>query len=77
MDWWAARLTRGGVLGRANADDADVLCAGGTEQVLGCGVRLPWTLSTFLRSFCWGHVRQLDLVSREVLARLRTVSGCD
>ena len=36
----------------------------------------PWaarsrrsTLGTFLRSFRWGHVRQLDRVSRELLAR--------
>ena len=27
------------------------------------------TLGTFLRSFRWGHVRQLDRVSRELLAR--------
>ena len=26
-------------------------------------------LGTFLRSFRWGHVRQLDRVSRELLAR--------
>ena len=50
-------------------DDADVLRAGGTEQVLGCTVKAPSTLGTFLRSFQWGHVRQLDRVSREALAR--------
>ena len=50
-------------------DDADALRAGGTEQVLGCVVKAPSTLGTFLRSFRWGHVRQLDRVSREVLAR--------
>ena len=32
-------------------------------------VKAPSTLGTFLRSFRWGHVRQLDLVSRELLAR--------
>ena len=42
----------------------------GTEQVLGCVVKAPSTLGTFLRSFQWGHVRQLDRVSREVLARV-------
>ena len=31
--------------------------------------RAPSTLGTFLRSFRWGHVRQLDRVSRELLAR--------
>ena len=50
-------------------DDADTLRAGGTEQVLGCAVKAPSTLGTFLRSFRWGHVRQLDRVSRELLAR--------
>ena len=49
-------------------DDADVLRAGETEQVLGCKVKAPSTLGTFLRSFRWGHVRQLDRVSRELLA---------
>ena len=50
-------------------DDADALRAGGTEQALGCAVKAPSTLGTFLRSFRWGHARQLDRVSREVLAR--------
>ena len=50
-------------------DNADALRAGGTEQVLGCAVKAPSTLGTFLRSFRWGHVRQLDRVSRELLAR--------
>ena len=50
-------------------DDADALRAGGTVGVLGCVVKAPSTLGTFLRSFRWGHVRQLDRVSRELLAR--------
>ena len=50
-------------------DDADALRAGETAQVLGCAVKAPSTLGTFLRSFQWGHARQLDRVSREVLAR--------
>ena len=50
-------------------DDADALRAGGTNRVLGCVVKAPSTLGTFLRSFRWGHVRQLDRVSRELLAR--------
>ena len=48
--------------GRANAgdkalaggdciDDADALRAGETERVLGCTVKAPSTLGTFLRSF--------------------------
>ena len=50
-------------------DDADALRAGGTAGVLGCAVKAPSTLGTFLRSFRWGHVRQLDRVSRQLLAR--------
>ena len=50
-------------------DDADVLRTGGTASVLGCVVKAPSTLGTFLRSFRWGQVRQLDRVSRELLAR--------
>ena len=50
-------------------DDADVLRTGGTDRVLGGTVKAPSTLGTFLRSFRWGHVRQLDRVSRELLAR--------
>ena len=50
-------------------DDADALRAGGTVGVLGCAVKAPSTLGTFLRSFRWGHVRQLGRVSRELLSR--------
>ena len=50
-------------------DDADVLRTGGTAGALGGTVKAPATLGTFLRSFRWGHVRQLDRVSRELLAR--------
>ena len=56
-------------------DDADVLRAGGTARVLGCVVKAPSTLGTFLRSFRWGHVRQLDRVSRELLARARAAGA--
>ena len=50
-------------------DDADVLRTGSTAGTIGCVVKAPSTLGTFLRSFRWGHVRQLDRVSRELLAR--------
>ena len=50
-------------------DDADAPRSGSTGRVLGCVVKAPSTLGTFLRSFRWGHVRQLDRVSRELLAR--------
>jgi hypothetical protein len=50
-------------------DDADALRAGATQRVLGFKVKAASTLGTFLRSFRWGHVRQLDAVSRQLLAR--------
>ncbi len=50
-------------------DDAAVLLAGGTGRVLGFTVKAASTLGTFLRSFRWGHVRQLDRVSRHLLGR--------
>ena len=56
-------------------DDADVLRTGGTARALGGTVKAPSTLGTFLRSFQWGHVRQLDRVSRELLARAWSAGG--
>ena len=50
-------------------DDANALRAGGTGRILGFAVKAPSTLGTFLRSFRWGHVRQFDRVSRELLGR--------
>jgi len=50
-------------------DDTDALRAGGTGRVLGFRVKAASTLGTFLRSFSWGHGRQLDRVSRELLKR--------
>ena len=52
-------------------DAADALRSGSTGRVLGCVVKVSSTLRTFLRSFRWGHVRQLDRVSRELLAGAR------
>ena len=57
-------------------DDVDALRSGGSAAVLGHRVAAPSTVGTFLRGFGWGHVRQLDAVSREVLARAwRAVTG--
>ncbi len=50
-------------------DDVDALRAGATQAVLGHRVAAPSTVGTFLRSLRWGHARQLDAVSRELLAR--------
>jgi hypothetical protein len=50
-------------------DDADVLRTGATSRVLGHRVMAPSTLGTFLRSFTFGHIRQLDQAAGAILAR--------
>jgi len=50
-------------------DDVAALRAGGTAGVLGFAIKAASTLGTFLRSFRWGHVCQLDAVTRHLLAR--------
>ncbi|MEX1169154.1 MAG: IS1380 family transposase, partial [Chloroflexota bacterium] len=62
-------LVMSALAGGDSIDDADALRAGGTSRILGFTVKAASTLGTFLRSFRWGHVRQLDRVSRELLAR--------
>src|SRR5262245_33316655 len=56
-------------LGADSIDDCDLLRAGGTAALLGHRAMAPSTLGTFLRSFTFGHVRQLDRVLAETLAR--------
>jgi Transposase DDE domain group 1 len=50
-------------------DDCDRLRAGATGSVLGHRVLAASTVGTFLRSFSFGHARQLDRVSLATLAR--------
>jgi hypothetical protein len=57
------------LLGADCIDDCDVLRAGRTEAVLGHRPMAPSTLGTFLRSFTFGHVRQLDRVLGQTLRR--------
>lgn len=57
------------VAGGDSIDDADVLRAGATGQILSHRVMAPSTLGTFLRSFTFGHVRQLDKVAETILRR--------
>jgi Transposase DDE domain group 1 len=57
------------LVGGDSIDDADVLRAGDSGQLLGHRVLAPSTLGTFLRSFTFGHVRQLDAVLDVALAR--------
>ena len=51
------------VAGGDAIDDADVLRTGRTQEILGHRVMAPSTLGTFLRSFTFGHIRQLDRVA--------------
>ena len=65
----AMTLVHSALAGGECIDDAAALRAGQTAAVLGHELRAPSTLGTFLRSFTWGHVRQLDHVAGELLAR--------
>ena len=49
--------------GGSHIDHADMLRAGATESVVSHRVMAPSTLGTFLRSFTFGHVRQLEAVN--------------
>jgi hypothetical protein len=57
------------IAGGSHIDHADVLRAGATERVLGHRVMAPSTLGTFLRSFTFGQVRQLEAVIGMALTR--------
>jgi Transposase DDE domain group 1 len=50
-------------------DDVELLRCGSTGSVLGHRVMAASTVGTFLRAFTFGHVRQLDKVTAQVLAR--------
>jgi Transposase DDE domain group 1 len=50
-------------------DDVELLRAGSTASVLGHRVMAASTVGTFLRAFTFGHVRQLEKVTGEVLTR--------
>src|ERR1700757_2550172 len=57
------------LLGADLIDDCDLLRAGRTRRLLGGWVPAPSTLGTFLRAFTFGHVRQLDKLLGDTLAR--------
>jgi Transposase DDE domain group 1 len=62
-------LVAGMAAGADSIDDMDVLRHGAMAELFG-GVRAPSTLGSFLRSFTWGNVRQLDAVARQFLVSL-------
>jgi len=65
-------LTHAMIAGGTHIDHADMLRAGSTASVLGHRVMAPSTLGTFLRSFTFGHVRQLEAVNGRTLERAWT-----
>ncbi len=65
----AMTLVHSALSGGDSIADADALRAGDTQAVLGHVVLAPSTLGTFLRSFTWGHARQLDAVAGDLLTR--------
>src|SRR5665648_573466 len=75
-----AALVAGMVAGADTIDAMDLLRHGGMGRVFTAG-RAPSTLGTFLRSFTFGHVRQLDAVASRLLvnlaARAPLLAGAD
>ncbi len=61
--------------GGSHIDHADRLRVGSTQRVLPFRVMAPSTLGTFLRSFTWGHVRQMDKALEETLRRAWSAGG--
>jgi hypothetical protein len=62
-------LVAGMIAGADSIDDLDLLRHGAMPDLLG-GVRAPSTLGSHLRSFTWGNVLQLQMVSRLLLGEL-------
>jgi hypothetical protein len=60
--------------GGDSIDDTAVLRAGAASELFD-GTRAPSTVGTWLRAHKWSNVRQLDAVSRELLARLWAVGA--
>ena len=68
-------LAAGMIAGADSIDDMDLLRHGAMPALSG-GIRAPSTLGSFLRSFTWGNVLQLEKVSRLVLAERPAVPRC-
>ena len=62
-------LVAGMMAGADSIDDMDLLRHGGMDRLF-AGIRAPSTLGTFLRSFTFGHVRQLDSIAAAFLIGL-------
>ncbi|MET4136519.1 IS1380 family transposase [Pseudarthrobacter sp. PvP090] len=68
-----AALVAGMVAGADSIDDMALLRHGGMKRLFTAGYA-PSTLGSFLRSFTFGHVRQLDAVASRFLANLGTLA---
>jgi hypothetical protein len=64
-----AALVAGMVAGADSIQDMDLLRHGGMGRLF-TGLYAPSTLGSFLRSFAFGHVRQLDAVAARLVADL-------
>ena len=64
-----AALVAGMVAGADSIEDMDLLRHGGMGRLF-TGLYAPSTLGSFLRSFAFGHVRQLDAVAARLVANL-------
>ena len=62
-------LTHAMCAGSSHIDHTDMLRAGATASVLGHRVMAPSTIGTFLRSFTFGHCRQIEAVNAHALTR--------
>lgn len=66
-------LVAGMLAGADSIDDMAILRHGGMGRVFDAAYA-PSTLGSFLRSFTFGHVRQLDAIACRVLAGLCTAT---
>lgn len=64
-----ASIVAGMALGADSIEDLDLLRHGGMDKMFD-GIRAPSTLGTFLRGKSWGGVRQIEKLSRRMLAAL-------
>ena len=71
----ALTLAASMLVGGSFIDDAGRLRAGSASAVLGFEPLAPSTLGTWLRSFRWGHVRQLDRAHELALSRAWSVGA--
>ena len=64
-----AALVAGMIAGADSIDDMALLRHGAMDRLFD-GIRAPSTLGTFLPTFTFGHVRQLDAVASRLLINL-------